>query len=79
MLEAPGLSVAHVCVWLVCSTLMRRVPDPDGARWNHMALYLQPREKEPTGVWMEDFKFLAAYKLRSSVSCCTDVSCVRTV
>ena len=49
------------------STLMRRVPDPDSPRWAHMALYLQSREPSTPGRWMEDYSFLAAYKLKASV------------
>jgi hypothetical protein len=45
------------------STLMRRVPDPESRRWEHMSLYLSTKD-ERGGVWMEDFKFLAAYKLK---------------
>ena len=50
------------------STLMRRVPDPESPRWNHMALLLHPGGASSPGVWMEDYKFLAAYKLKASVS-----------
>ena len=50
------------------STLMRRVPDPDSPRWTHMALYLHSRDPSKLGIWMEDYKFLAAYKLKASVS-----------
>ena len=46
---------------------MRRVPDPDSPRWAHMALYLQSREPSTPGRWMEDYSFLAAYKLKASV------------
>jgi len=49
------------------STLMRRVPDPDSPRWTHMALFLQSREPSTPGRWMEDYRFLAAYKLKASV------------
>jgi hypothetical protein len=45
------------------STLMRRVPDPDSSQWAHMSLFLSTKD-ERGGVWMEDFKFLAAYKLK---------------
>lgn len=48
------------------STLMRRVPDPDSPRWTHMALYLHSRDPAKPGIWMEDYKFLAAYKLKAS-------------
>ena len=47
---------------------MRRVPDPDSPRWTHMALYLHSRDPAKPGIWMEDYKFLAAYKLKASVS-----------
>ena len=47
---------------------MRRVPDPESPRWNHMALYLYPRKPSTQGSWMEDYKFLAAYKLKPTVS-----------
>ena len=47
---------------------MRRVPDPESPRWNHMALYLHSREPSQPGIWMEDYKFLAAYKLKPTVS-----------
>ena len=47
---------------------MRRIPDPDSPRWTHMALYLQAREPGTSGIWMEDYKFLAAYKLKATVS-----------
>ena len=50
-----------------CSTLMRRVPEPDSPRWAHMSLYLSSKD-ERGGVWMQDFKFLAAYKLKPTVS-----------
>ncbi|XP_064383914.1 uncharacterized protein LOC135332919 isoform X2 [Halichondria panicea] len=48
------------------STLKRRIPDPDSSRWVHMALYLQSRESDVHGLWMEDYKFLAAYKLKAT-------------
>ena len=57
----PSLPPSH-------STLMRRVPDPESPRWNHMALYLHSREPNQPGIWMEDYKFLAAYKLKPTVS-----------
>ena len=47
---------------------MRRVPDPESSRWAHMALYLRPKNSSVAGVWMEDYKFLAAYKLKATVS-----------
>ena len=46
---------------------MRRVPDPETRRWEHRSLYLSTKD-ERGGVWMEDFKFLAAYKLKPTVS-----------
>ena len=46
---------------------MRRVPDPENPRWNHMALLLHPGSPTAPGIWMEDYKFLAAYKLKPSV------------
>jgi hypothetical protein len=46
------------------STLMRRVPEPESTRWAHMSLYLRSKEFTVPGVWMEDYKFLAAYKLK---------------
>jgi len=46
---------------------MRRVPDPENSRWNHMALLLHPGSPTAQGIWMEDYKFLAAYKLKPSV------------
>ena len=46
---------------------MRRVPDPDSSRWVHMCLYLSTKDKRG-GVWMEEFKFLAAYRLKPTVS-----------
>lgn len=51
----------------VSSTLMRRVPDPDSKRWEHMSLFLSTKDERGC-VWMEDFKFLAAYKLKPTVS-----------
>jgi hypothetical protein len=33
-----------------------------------MALYLHSREPNQPGIWMEDYKFLAAYKLKPTVS-----------
>ena len=36
-----------------------------------MALYLQSRDQDVSGVWMEDYKFLAAYKLKATVSVAT--------
>ena len=50
------------------STLMRRVPDPESNRWAHMALYLRSKSSSMPGMWMEDYKFLAAYKLKATVS-----------
>lgn len=47
--------------------LMRRVPDPGSSNWSHMSLYLTPRDKNDRGIWLEDFKFLSAYKLKSTV------------
>lgn len=47
---------------------MRRVPEPDSNRWAHMSLYLRSKEFTVPGIWMEDYKFLAAYKLKSTVS-----------
>jgi hypothetical protein len=47
------------------STLMRRVPDPESKRWEYMCLYLSTKD-ERGGVWMEEFKFLAAYKLKTT-------------
>ena len=49
------------------SMLMRRVPDPGSSNWSHMSLYLTPRDKNDRGIWLEDFKFLSAYKLKSTV------------
>ncbi|XP_019851329.1 PREDICTED: uncharacterized protein LOC100638387 isoform X1 [Amphimedon queenslandica] len=46
------------------STLMRRVPEPESTRWAHMSLYLRSKDFSAPGVWMEDYKFLAAYKLK---------------
>ena len=46
---------------------MRRVPDPDSPRWAHMSLYLSAKD-ERGGTWLEDYKFLAAYKLKNTVS-----------
>ena len=50
------------------STLMRRVPEPDSPRWAHMSLYLRSKDNEIPGLWMEDYKFLQAYKLKPTVS-----------
>lgn len=50
------------------STLMRRVPEPESSRWAHMSLYLRTKDSSVPGVWMEDYKFLAAYKLKATVS-----------
>ena len=47
---------------------MRRVPDPDSPRWTHVCLYLSGKDGRGGGVWMEEFKFLAAYKLKPTVS-----------
>jgi len=33
-----------------------------------MSLYLTPRVRGERGTWLEDFKFLSAYKLKSTVS-----------
>lgn len=57
----------HVLTFDPYSTLMRRVPDPESPRWAHMSLYLSTKD-ERGGAWMEDFKFLAAYKLKNTVS-----------
>ena len=46
---------------------MRRVPEPDSARWAHMSLYLRSKDNEIPGLWMEDYKFLQAYKLKPTV------------
>lgn len=46
---------------------MRRVPEPDSPRWAHMSLYLRSKDSEIPGLWMEDYKFLQAYKLKPTV------------
>ena len=46
---------------------MRRVPEPESTRWAHMSLYLRSKDFSVPGVWMEDYKFLAAYKLKTTV------------
>ena len=56
-----------LCTLSPRSTLMRRVPDPESSRWNHMSLLLHPGGASAPGIWMEDYKFLAAYKLKASV------------
>ena len=57
------------------SMLMRRVPDPGSSNWSHMSLYLTPRDKSDRGIWLEDFKFLSAYKLKSTVQL-VSTSCI---
>ena len=47
---------------------MRRVPEPESIRWAHMSLYLRSKDFTVPGIWMEDYKFLAAYKLKTTVS-----------
>ena len=47
---------------------MRRVPEPDSPKWAHMSLYLRSKDSEVPGLWMEDYKFLQAYKLKPTVS-----------
>ena len=64
----PNLLFTYACFHT--STLMRRVPDPDSPRWTHMALFLQSRDPSILGRWMDDYRFLAAYKLKASVSVC---------
>lgn len=51
-----------------CSTLMRRIPDPESAQWRHMQLFLCPRNEEDRGVWLDNYKFLATYKILDTVS-----------
>jgi hypothetical protein len=45
------------------STLKRRIPNPDSPRWRHMQLFLIRNNPEPLTFWLDDYKFLATYRL----------------
>nr|WEL12724.1 ras guanine nucleotide exchange factor K-like [Halisarca dujardinii] len=45
------------------STLKRRIPNPDSPRWRHMQLFLIRSKPEPLSIWLDDYKFLATYRL----------------
>ena len=47
---------------------MRRIPDPESPQWRHMQLFLCPRNEEEKGVWLDNYKFLATYKVVDTVS-----------
>ena len=59
--------ILTVCFNII-STLKRRIPDPDNPKWRHMQLFMVSRKEADPGIWMDDYKFLASYKLQNEVS-----------